>query len=77
MLQAYKYVPFGPVAEVVPYLVRRAQENSDIMAGVAREKGMIAAEMWRRLKSATGVEKMLPTNKHVSGGHESQAAPSP
>eukprot|EP00011_Vannellida_sp_DIVA3-517-6-12_P001001 CAMPEP_0114624364 /NCGR_PEP_ID=MMETSP0168-20121206/10729_1 /TAXON_ID=95228 ORGANISM="Vannella sp., Strain DIVA3 517/6/12" /NCGR_SAMPLE_ID=MMETSP0168 /ASSEMBLY_ACC=CAM_ASM_000044 /LENGTH=554 /DNA_ID=CAMNT_0001835637 /DNA_START=21 /DNA_END=1683 /DNA_ORIENTATION=- len=29
--QAYKYVPYGPIEEVVPYLVRRAQENKDMM----------------------------------------------
>lgn len=50
LLQAYKYVPFGPVEEVMPYLIRRAQENSDIMTGVTREKAMIRAELWRRLK---------------------------
>lgn len=74
-MQAYKYVPFGPVAEVIPYLVRRAQENSDIMAGVKREKGMIAAEIWRRLKAATGLGGGLPsTAQAASAGHEQSRA---
>lgn len=34
----------------MPYLIRRAQENSDIMTGVTREKAMIRAELWRRMK---------------------------
>lgn len=48
-VQAYKYVPFGPVEEVMPYLIRRAQENSDIMSGVKREKSMMWSEIWRRI----------------------------
>merc|ERR1712232_13946 len=29
--KAYKYVPYGPIDEVVPYLIRRTQENSAIL----------------------------------------------
>jgi len=47
--QAYKYVPFGAVDEVLPYLVRRAQENSDMLGGVGVEMGMLRAELKRRL----------------------------
>lgn len=46
--KAYKYVPYGPVKEVVPYLVRRAQENSTIMGRVAEERHMLGAELRRR-----------------------------
>ena len=66
MLQAYKYVPYGPVGDVLPYLIRRAQENSDIMAGVSREKGMIAAEIWRRIKASVGLGKVVPSSQAVS-----------
>ena len=48
-MQAYKYVPFGEVEQVIPYLVRRAQENSSVLGGVQKEKRMVAAEIRRRL----------------------------
>eukprot|EP00126_Sphaerothecum_destruens_P008388 Sdes_comp20194_c0_seq2m13477 len=35
--QVYKYVPYGPIDEVIPYLVRRIQENSDVMSNVGEE----------------------------------------
>jgi len=47
--KAYKYVPFGEVEQVIPYLVRRAQENSSVLGGVEKEKKMVAAEIRRRL----------------------------
>ena len=46
---AYKYVPYGKVDEVLPYLSRRAQENSDVAAGMGKEKDMIAKEIRSRL----------------------------
>lgn len=44
-------MPFGRVEEVLPYLIRRAQENSAILAGeaVAGEMKMLRAELKRRL----------------------------
>jgi proline dehydrogenase len=47
--QAYKYVPFGPVDEVMPFLVRRAQENGDVLGNAGRELGMLRGELARRL----------------------------
>ena len=46
---AYKYVPYGPINEVMPYLIRRAQENSDIMSGVTKERKMLWDELIGRL----------------------------
>lgn len=47
--QAYKYVPYGKVNEVMPYLIRRAQENSDALSGAATELKMTNQEIIRRL----------------------------
>ena len=43
-----KYLPFGPIKDVIPYLMRRAQENSSIGGQTGRELGLIEKEMKRR-----------------------------
>ncbi|MFK8054658.1 MAG: proline dehydrogenase family protein [Saprospiraceae bacterium] len=43
-----KYVPYGPVADVVPYLVRRAQENTSIAGEMGRELSLVVQELERR-----------------------------
>jgi hypothetical protein len=45
----HKYVPYGPVFEVMPYLIRRAQENSDVLGGVGKEIRMLERELTRRM----------------------------
>ncbi|KXN75049.1 FAD-linked oxidoreductase [Conidiobolus coronatus NRRL 28638] len=50
---AYKYIPYGPVAEVMPYLIRRAQENSAVLTGVTREQDLLIAEIKSRLFGAS------------------------
>ena len=43
-----KYVPYGPVKDAVPYLIRRAHENSSAAGQVSRELDLISNELRRR-----------------------------
>ena len=47
-----KYVPYGPVSEVMPYLIRRAEENTSIAGQTGRELRLIQEELDRRAKEA-------------------------
>lgn len=43
-----KYVPYGEVREVIPYLIRRAKENTSVSGEMSREFGMVKNEIKRR-----------------------------
>lgn len=43
-----KYVPFGPVRDVMPYLIRRAEENTSVAGQTSRELNLIKIERKRR-----------------------------
>jgi proline dehydrogenase len=43
-----KYVPYGPVNEVMPYLLRRADENTSVAGQTSRELSLISKEKNRR-----------------------------
>jgi proline dehydrogenase len=45
-----KYVPYGPVEAVLPYLLRRADENTAIAGQSSREFNLIKKEINRRKK---------------------------
>jgi len=49
--QVAKYIPYGPVMEVVPYLIRRAEENSSAQSQSGRELDLIKDELKRRKKA--------------------------
>ena len=46
--QATKYLPYGPVEELLPYLLRRANENSSVDGQASRELTLLKKEMKRR-----------------------------
>ena len=43
-----KYVPYGPINEVMPYLIRRAEENTSVAGQTSRELSLIRKELKRR-----------------------------
>ncbi len=43
-----KYVPFGPVRDVMPYLIRRAEENTSVAGQTSRELNLLSQERKRR-----------------------------
>ena len=43
-----KYIPFGPVKDVMPYLIRRAEENTSVAGQTSRELQLLSAERKRR-----------------------------
>ena len=43
-----KYVPYGPIREAIPYLIRRAQENTSVAGQTSRELELLRREQKRR-----------------------------
>ncbi len=57
-LQGYnvaKYVPYGPVKHVLPYLLRRVEENSSVSGQTGRELAFILKELKRRKQQKTSI----------------------
>lgn len=45
-----KYLPYAPIATVMPYLLRRAEENSSMRGQTLREYGLLKTELNRRIR---------------------------
>lgn len=48
--KVYKYVPFGPTEEVMPYLVRRGQESRQVLREQKFQNETLKEEIFRRLR---------------------------
>lgn len=48
--QGYKYIPWGPIDEAVPYLIRRADENKSLGDETTRELAAVLREIRRRIR---------------------------
>jgi proline dehydrogenase len=59
----FKYLPYGMIDEVIPYLLRRAQENSSVLGGVSVERRLMWDEVIDRL---TGKGSTPATTADVS-----------
>jgi proline dehydrogenase len=60
-----KYLPYGPVRSVMPYLIRRAQENSAIAGQGGREVGFIGRELHRRRHQAALPQGTAPSGQRA------------
>lgn len=57
--RVFKYVPYGRVEKVVPYLLRRANEAQYASQGGKADLALVQRELWRRI---TGTQHAAPLN---------------
>jgi len=50
-MPVYKYLPFGPVQDVIPYLIRRSEENSSVFRHVSSDGNIAIKEIASRLRN--------------------------
>ncbi|KAJ2548468.1 proline dehydrogenase, partial [Coemansia sp. RSA 1933] len=64
-LPIYKYVPYGSLDEVLPYLIRRAQENSAVADSILREASFVLREIIRRATGAARKESTVSSTSSL------------
>jgi proline dehydrogenase len=57
-----KYVPYGPVKDALPYLIRRAKENTAVVGQMSRELELIDQEIKRRKQSTVNSQQLTTNN---------------
>ncbi|CAN6288841.1 unnamed protein product [Urochloa humidicola] len=50
--QVSKYLPYGPVEQIIPYLIRRAEENRGLLSASSFDRQLLRKELARRVKAA-------------------------
>lgn len=71
----YKYVPYGPVNEVLPYLSRRAQENKGLLSRLETDKMLLRRELFSRLAGLKLFYKPQGNYKPVGFDHVTMKKP--
>ncbi|KAG2488176.1 hypothetical protein HYH03_013318 [Edaphochlamys debaryana] len=70
--RVFKYTPYGSVDKVIPYLLRRVNENQYITAGGKQDVALLWAELWRRALHASPLGGLMGAGG--SGGGSARAS---